>query len=99
MDRRGHACMIPGTNEFFIALGDHAEWGIAHTVWGEVGRLLIWVNKLSFYTRQLKLQRQVEDMRPLLNMVQQPYHSVTHPDFGTVMRMLDVEIPFQIEQG
>jgi hypothetical protein len=28
--------MIPRTKEFFISLKDHDEWGIAHTVWGEV---------------------------------------------------------------
>ena len=36
LHRRGQACMIPGTREFFIALVDHDEWGGAHTVWGEV---------------------------------------------------------------
>lgn len=34
--RRGHVCMIPGSNEFFIAAIDHKEWGTAHTVWGVV---------------------------------------------------------------
>lgn len=28
--------MIPRTKEFFISLKDHDEWGLAHTVWGEV---------------------------------------------------------------
>lgn len=28
--------MIPRTKEFFISLKDHDEWGVAHTVWGEV---------------------------------------------------------------
>ena len=45
-----------------------------------------------------EIYRQVEDMRVLMKIVQQPYHSVTHPDFGTVMRMLDTEIPFHLEQ-
>ena len=36
MCRRGLACMIPGTKEFFISLSDHSEWGTAHTCWGEV---------------------------------------------------------------
>lgn len=31
--------MIPRTQEFFIALVDHDEWGAAHTVWGEVSHL------------------------------------------------------------
>ena len=37
--RRGQVCMIPRTQEFFIALVDHDEWGAAHTVWGEVSHL------------------------------------------------------------
>lgn len=36
--RKGHVCMIPRTKEFFISLKDHDEWGIAHTVWGEVSK-------------------------------------------------------------
>lgn len=28
--------MIPRTKEFFISLKDHDDWGVAHTVWGEV---------------------------------------------------------------
>lgn len=28
--------MIPGTQEFFIALSDHAEWETSHAVWGIV---------------------------------------------------------------
>ena len=31
--------MIPHTQEFFIALVDHDEWGGAHTVWGKVSHL------------------------------------------------------------
>lgn len=27
---------IPSTSDFFIALGNHPEWGRAHTVFGEV---------------------------------------------------------------
>ena len=34
--RRGHACLIGGGPDFFIAVGDHPEWGNGHTVWGEV---------------------------------------------------------------
>lgn len=34
--RMGHLCMIPGTKDFFIAYGDHPEWGSSHTVFGEV---------------------------------------------------------------
>lgn len=29
-----HVCFIPGTHDFFIAYGDHPEWGTAHTVRG-----------------------------------------------------------------
>lgn len=34
--RRGHACLIGGGPDFFIAVGPHPEWGNGHTVWGEV---------------------------------------------------------------
>ena len=34
--RRGHACLIGGGPDFFIAVGGHPEWGNGHTVWGEV---------------------------------------------------------------
>ena len=34
--RRGHACLIGGGPDFFIAVGNHPEWGSGHTVWGEV---------------------------------------------------------------
>ncbi|PRW61257.1 peptidyl-prolyl cis- cyclophilin type [Chlorella sorokiniana] len=34
--RRGHVCFIPGGKDFFIALGDHPEWGTSHPVWGMV---------------------------------------------------------------
>lgn len=33
----GHVCFIPGTTDFFIAYGDHPEWGTAHTVGGGSG--------------------------------------------------------------
>jgi cyclophilin family peptidyl-prolyl cis-trans isomerase len=34
--RAGHVAFIPGTSDFFIALGDHLEWGRAHTVFGKI---------------------------------------------------------------
>lgn len=34
--RAGHVALIPGTEEFFIALSDHPEWGTSHAVWGEI---------------------------------------------------------------
>lgn len=34
--KRGMVCLIGEGPDFFIAVGDHAEWGHAHTVWGEV---------------------------------------------------------------
>lgn len=37
--KMGHVCFIPGTNDFFIAYGDHPEWGTAHTVGGQGGRV------------------------------------------------------------
>ena len=33
----GHVCFIPNTKDFFIAYGDHPEWGQSHTVGGWVG--------------------------------------------------------------
>ena len=29
-------------------------------------------------------------------IVDQAFHTVTHPEYGTVMRMLDAEVPFTI---
>jgi len=72
--RRGHACMIPGTKEFFISLMDHSEWGTAHTCWGEV-----------------------DDMTAVDALVNAPYHNFTHPEYGTVMRMLETESPFEVK--
>jgi len=34
--KRGMVCLIGKGPDFFIAVGDHPEWGNAHTVWGEV---------------------------------------------------------------
>lgn len=34
--KAGHVAFIPGTNDFFIALEDHPEWGTSHTVFAEV---------------------------------------------------------------
>ena len=30
--KRGHVCFIPGGKDWFIALGDHPEWGTSHPV-------------------------------------------------------------------
>ena len=30
------------------------------------------------------------------DIVGQPFHTLVHPEYGTVMRMLDVEVPFTI---
>jgi len=34
--RRGMVAVIQGGPDFFIAVGDHPEWGNAHVVWGVV---------------------------------------------------------------
>lgn len=34
--KMGHVCFIPDTKDFFIAYGNHPEWGTSHTVWGLV---------------------------------------------------------------
>ena len=31
-----------------------------------------------------------------MKIVGQPFHGVTHPEYGTVMRLLDTEVPFTI---
>ena len=30
------------------------------------------------------------------DIVDQPFHTVKHPEYGTIMRLLDVEVPFTI---
>jgi hypothetical protein len=59
--------MIPNTNDFFISLGDHSDWGTAHTVWGEI----------------VPEGWQATDL-----IAAQDYKLFTHPEFGTVMRMM-----------
>ena len=72
--RRGHACTIPGTAEFFIAAVDHPEWGHAHTVFG-----------------------QVSDMQVVDAILEkEAYHDYINPDYGTLMRMLDSELPLNV---
>ena len=39
---------------------------------------------------------QVEDISTVLDIVKSPYHEIVHPDYGTKMRMLDTEVPFQL---
>ena len=39
---------------------------------------------------------QVEDMEAVDAIVAAPFHEITHPDYGTKMRMLDSEVPFKI---
>ena len=29
-------------------------------------------------------------------IVEQPFHAVKHPEYGTIMRMLNAEVPFTI---
>uniref|UniRef100_A0A383VB71 Uncharacterized protein n=1 Tax=Tetradesmus obliquus TaxID=3088 RepID=A0A383VB71_TETOB len=40
--KKGDACIIPNTREFFIATADHGEWGDSHTVWGQVADEASW---------------------------------------------------------
>ena len=35
--------------------------------------------------------------RAVARLVEQPHHEVKHPEYGTLMRMLDSEVPFTIE--
>ncbi|KAI3426472.1 hypothetical protein D9Q98_008839 [Chlorella vulgaris] len=71
--KMGHVCFIPDTKDFFIAYGDHPEWGTGHTVWGLVDEWFA----TDFITAQ-------------------QYREVTHPEFGTVMRMLKEEVPLKV---
>lgn len=32
----------------------------------------------------------------VMDIVGQRFHAVTHPEYGTVMRMLNTEVPFRI---
>jgi hypothetical protein len=67
------AGFIGGSNDFFIAVADHRDWGGAFVVWGEV-----------------------TDMRAVHTMVHLGYHEYTHPEFGTVMRMLNTAVVFNV---
>lgn len=40
---------------------------------------------------------EVDDMVAVDALVTASYHNVTHPEYGTVMRMLDLESPFVIK--
>ena len=43
------------------------------------------------------LQVNAADMDSVvMDIVRQPFHAVTHPEYGTVMRMLNTEVPFQL---
>ncbi|KAK9829611.1 hypothetical protein WJX72_006871 [[Myrmecia] bisecta] len=39
---------------------------------------------------------EVQDMAAVTTILNQPFHQITHPQYGTVMRMLDTEVPFRI---
>ena len=40
---------------------------------------------------------QVEDMTVVDRLVDAPFHMYTHPDYGTKMRMLNEEVPFEMK--
>jgi hypothetical protein len=67
------AGFIGGSNDFFIAVADHRDWGGAFIVWGEV-----------------------TDMTAVHTMLNLPFHEFAHPEFGTVMRMLNTAVPFNV---
>ncbi|EFN56110.1 hypothetical protein CHLNCDRAFT_144708 [Chlorella variabilis] len=69
--KRGHVCFIPGGKDFFIALGDHPEWGKSHPCWGLVE---------EWFATDL--------------IIAQAYNPWTHPDHGTVLRILTIEVPY-----
>jgi cyclophilin family peptidyl-prolyl cis-trans isomerase len=39
---------------------------------------------------------EVDDMQAVDSLLLEPYTNFTHPEFGTVMRMMDKRVPFQI---
>lgn len=41
----------------------------------------------------------VDDLTAVEKIVAGPYRNYTHPDYGTVMRMLEEEVPFQIQMA
>eukprot|EP00887_Chlorella_sp_A99_P003456 scaffold7.g3456.t1 len=69
----GHVAFIPNTKEWFVAYGEHPEWGKSHVVVG-----------------------QVNDWFAVDLLIQQRYKKFTHPEHGTVMRLLLNEVPFRI---
>ena len=66
--------MIPTTQEFYISVINHSEWGEAHTVWGEV-----------------------TDFAAVDAMLELPYKELTHPEYGTVMRMMAEPVAFDLK--
>lgn len=51
---------------------------------------------ISWICRQPALYLQVKNMSIVDALLHQPFHTVTHPTYGTVMRMMDVEEKFDI---
>ncbi len=53
--RKGNACIIPGSKDFFIATADHTEWGNSHVVWGQVGRALHCAQGVAVLAKDLRM--------------------------------------------
>lgn len=71
--KNGAVAFIPDTSDFIIALRDHPEWGVAHTV-----------------------VAMVEDFVSTDLIAAQPWHEVTHEEYGTRMRMMTDPVYFKI---
>lgn len=42
---------------------------------------------------------EIDDMTVVDGIIEAPYRNYTHPDYGTLMRMLEREVPFQLGAG
>lgn len=103
--------MIPGSKEFFIAAADHDEWGSAHTVFGMVCKVLLCIHEPETIDVELPcfglskaylhspgkcIVLQVNNLTTVELLLQQAFHTFTHPTYGTVMRMLDQKESFTV---
>lgn len=96
--------LLDAPQEFFISLIDHSDWGKAHTVFGEVctPKCYPYPSLLPFWLILRDMQCMCAQVDPkdmdkaVKKLLKQPWHEYRHPEFGTLMRMLDTEAPFTI---
>ena len=63
---------------------------------GEIVQILAPKSQRCYLLGKNDVCLQVDDMTTVDALVAAPYHYFTHPEYGTVMRMLDTESPFEI---